>query len=98
MSYMYPPTMWNGNSIMAKQMKSHTILSDKHGTIWVECPLTEAATQRIIKQYAKTGIELTAHGSPAQLMAQLDTINSVLDTNATARAMRESGNLVVIAC
>ena len=83
---------------MAKQMKSHTILSDKHGTVWAECQLTEAATQRIIKQYAKAGIDLVAHGSPAQLMAQLDTINSVLDTNATARAMRESGNLVVMEC
>ena len=79
-------------------MKSHTILSDKHGTVWVECPLTEAATQRLIKQYAKTGIELTAHGSPAQLQAQLDTINAALDTNPTARAMRESGRLVVMAC
>ena len=83
---------------MAKQMKSHTILSDKYGKIWAECPLTEAATQRIIKQYARAGIELTAHGSPAQLQAQLDTITAALDTNATGRAMRESGNLVVIAC
>ena len=79
-------------------MKSHTILTDKHGTVWAECPLTEAATQRLIKQYAKAGIELTAHGSPAQLQAQLDTINAALDTNATARAMRESGRLVVMAC
>jgi len=83
---------------MAKQMKSHTILSDKYGKVWVECPLTEAATQRIIKQYAKAGIELQAHGSPAQLQAQLDTITAALDTNATARAMRESGHMVVIAC
>ena len=83
---------------MAKQMKSHTILSDKYGTVWVECPLTEAAAQRIIKQYAKAGIDLVAHGSPAQLQAQLDTINAALDTNPTARAMRESKHLVVIAC
>ena len=83
---------------MAKQMKSHTILSDKHGTVWAECPLTEAATQRIIKQYAKAGIELTAHCSPAQMQAQLDTINNALDTNPTGGAMRESGRLVVMAC
>ena len=83
---------------MAKQMKSHTILSDKHGTVWAECQLTEAATQRIIKQYAKAGIDLVAHGSPAQLMAQLDTINAALDTNPTARAMRESGRIMVMAC
>jgi hypothetical protein len=83
---------------MPKQMKTHTILSDQYGTVWAECLLTEAATQRIIKQYAKTGIDLVAHGSPAQLQAQLDAINSVLDTNATARAMRESGRLQVIAC
>ena len=83
---------------MAKQMKSHTILSDKYGKVWAECPLTEAATQRIIKQYAKAGIELTAHGSPAQLLAQVDAITNALDTNLTSRAMRESGHLVVIAC
>ena len=83
---------------MAKQMKSHTILSDKHGTVWAECQLTEAGTQRLIKQYAKAGIELTAHGSPAQLQAQLDTINAALDTNPTARAMRESGRIMVMAC
>ena len=79
-------------------MKSHTILSDKYGTVWAECPLTEAGTQRLIKQYAKAGIELTAHGSPAQLLAQVDAITNALDTNPTARAMRESGHLVVIAC
>ena len=79
-------------------MKSHTILTDKHGTVWAECPLTEAATQRFIKQYAKAGIELTAHGSPAQLLAQVNAINAALDTNPTSRAMRESKNLVVIAC
>ena len=83
---------------MAKQMKSHTILSDKYGKVWAECPLTEAATQRIIKQYAKAGIELTAHGSPDQLLAQVDAITNALDTNPTARAMRESGRLVVMAC
>jgi len=66
--------------------------------MWAECPLTEAAAQRMIKQYARAGIELTAHGSPSQLQAQLDTINAALDTNPTARAMRESGHLVVIAC
>ena len=79
-------------------MKSHTILSDKHGTIWAECQLTEAGTKRIIKQYAKAGIELTAHGSPDQLLAQVDAISNALDTNPTARAMRESKHLVVIAC
>ena len=83
---------------MAGKMKSHTILSDKYGTVWAECQLTEAGTQRLIKQYAKAGIDLVAHGSPAQLQAQLDTINNALDTNPTARAMRESGHLVVMAC
>jgi len=83
---------------MAKQMKSHTILSDKYGTVWAECPLTEAGTQRLIKQYAKAGIELTAHGSPAQLLAQVDAITNALDANPTAHAMRESGRLAVMAC
>ena len=83
---------------MAKQMKSHTILSDKYGKVWAECPLTEAGTQRLIKQYAKAGIDLVSYGSPNQLLAQIDAINNALDTNPTARAMRESGRLVVMAC
>jgi hypothetical protein len=39
-----------------------------------------------------------SYGSPDQLVAQLDAINGMLDANATARAMRESGHLVVMAC
>ena len=83
---------------MAKQMKSHTILADSTGEVYVEAELTQAKVNKLIKEYKRAGIYVISYGSPAQLQAQLDTINAALDTNATARAMRESGRLVVMAC
>ena len=83
---------------MAKQMKSHTILADSTGTVYVEAELTQATVNRLIKEYKRAGIYVISYGSPDQLQAQLDTINAALDTNPTARAMRESGHLVVMAC
>ena len=82
----------------ANRMKSLTILADSSGNVYAQAELTQAATNRLIKEYKRAGIELIAHGSPDQLMAQLDAINTMLDANATARAMRESGRLQVIAC
>ena len=79
-------------------MKSHVILADTSGAVYAQAELTQAGTDRLIKEYKRAGIDLVAHGSPAQLQAQLDTINNALDTNPTARAMRESGHLVVMAC
>ena len=79
-------------------MKSHVILADTSGAVYAQAELTQAGTDRLIKEYKRAGIDLVAHGSPDQLQAQLDTINAALDTNPTARAMRESGNLVVMAC
>jgi len=55
---------------MAKVMKSHTLLADESGAVWVEPQLSEAQTKRIIKGYEKAGVSLTAYGSPNQLMAQ----------------------------
>ena len=79
-------------------MKSHVILADTSGTVYAQAELTQAGTDRLIKEYKRAGIDLVSYGSPAQLQAQLDTINAALDTNPTARAMRESGHLAVIAC
>ena len=83
---------------MAGKMKSHVILADTSGTVYAQAELTQAGTDRLIKEYKRAGIDLVSYGSPAQLQAQLDTINAALDTNPTARAMRESGHLAVIAC
>ena len=79
-------------------MKSHVILADTSGEVYVQAELTQATVNRLIKEYKRAGIDLMSYGSPDQLLAQLDTINSVLDTNPTSRAMRESGRLMVMAC
>jgi hypothetical protein len=81
---------------MAKVMKSHTLLADKSGAVWVEAELSQAQVKRVINSYKRAGIDLTPYGSPDQLTAQLKQINAVLDTNATARAMREQGRLIVV--
>lgn len=82
---------------MAKVIKTTTLLADESGKVWAEALLSEAQVKRIIKSYERAGVSLTAYGSPNQVMAQVEAINAVLDTNATARAMRESGRLVVMA-
>jgi hypothetical protein len=81
---------------MAKVMKSHTLLADNSGAVWVEAELSQAQVKRVINSYKRAGIDLTPYGSPNQLTAQLEQINAVLDTNATARAMREQGRLMVV--
>ena len=83
---------------MAGKIKSNVILADTSGAVYAQAELTQAATDRLIKEYKRVGIDLVSYGSPAQLLAQVDAINNALDTNPTARAMRESGHLVVIAC
>jgi hypothetical protein len=81
---------------MAKVIKTHTLLADKSGAVWVEAELSQAQVKRVINSYKRAGIDLTPYGSPNQLTAQLEQINAVLDTNATARAMREQGRLIVV--
>ena len=56
---------------MAKVIKTHTLLADESGAVWVEAQLSEAQVKRIIKGYERVGVSLTAYGSPNQLMAQL---------------------------
>jgi hypothetical protein len=82
---------------MAKVIKTTTLLADKSGAVWVEAELSQTQVKRVINSYKRAGIDLTPYGSPNQVMAQVEAINAVLDTNATARAMRESGRLVVMA-
>jgi len=82
---------------MPKVIKTHTLLADKSGLVWVEAQLSEAQVKRVINSYKRAGIILTAYGSPNQLTAQLEQVNAVLDTNATARALRAEGRLIVMA-
>ena len=82
---------------MAKVFKTHTLLADESGLVWVEAELSQTQVRRVINSYKRAGIDLTPYGSPAQLTAQLEQINAVLDTNATARALRAEGRLVVMA-
>jgi hypothetical protein len=82
---------------MAKVIKTHTLLADKGGAVWVEAELSQAQVKRVINSYKRAGIDLIPYGSPDQLTAQLEQINAVLDTNATARALRAEGRLVVMA-
>jgi hypothetical protein len=81
---------------MAKVIKAQTLLADKSGAVWVEAELSQTQVKRVINSYKRAGIDLMPYGSPDQLTAQLEQINAVLDTNATAKAMRESGRLVVM--
>ena len=83
---------------MAGKMKSHVILADTSGTVYAQAELTQAGTDRLIKEYKRAGIDLVSYGSPDQLLSQVDAITNALDANPIARAMRESGRLVVMAC
>ena len=82
---------------MPKVIKSFTLLADPSGAVWVEGSFTQTQVKRVINSYKRAGIDLIPYGSPNQLTAQLEQINAVLDTNATARALRAEGRLVVMA-
>jgi hypothetical protein len=56
---------------MTKTIKTHTLLADESGAVWVEAELSEAQVKRVINSYKRAGIFLTAYGSPNQLIAQL---------------------------
>jgi len=81
---------------MAKQFKTTTYLADKGGKVWVEAQLSQAQVKRLIKAYERAGVSLTAYGSPNQVLEQVSAINKMLDSNETARSMREQGRLVVM--
>jgi hypothetical protein len=56
---------------MAKTIKTHTLLADESGAVWVEAELSEAQVKRVINSYKRAGIDLTPYGSPNQLIAQV---------------------------
>ena len=81
---------------MTKVIKTHTLLADNSGAVWVEAELSQTQVKRVINSYKRAGIDLIPYGSPNQLTAQLEQINAVLDNNQIARNMKESGHLVVM--
>lgn len=56
---------------MAKVIKTHTLLADKSGAVWVEAELSQTQVKRVINSYKRAGIDLIPYGSPNQVMAQL---------------------------
>ena len=56
---------------MAKTIKTHTLLADNSGAVWVGAELSEAQVKRVINSYKRAGIDLTPYGSPNQLTAQV---------------------------
>ena len=56
---------------MAKTIKTHTLLADNSGAVWVEAELSEAQVKRVINSYKRAGIDLTPYGSPNQVIAQV---------------------------
>jgi hypothetical protein len=81
---------------MAKVMKSHTLLADESGAVWVEAQLSEAQTKRIIKGYEKAGVSLTAYGSPNQVIKQVEEINAFFANDERSRSFVEAGKFQVI--
>jgi hypothetical protein len=56
---------------MAKTIKTHTLLADDSGLVWVEAELSQTQVKRVINSYKRAGIDLTPYGSPNQLTAQV---------------------------
>jgi hypothetical protein len=81
---------------MAKQLKTTTLLADKSGAVWVEAQLSEPQVKRIIKQYERFGIKLTAYGSPDQVSKQVEEINAFFTNDERSRSFVEAGKLQVI--
>jgi len=63
---------------MAKVMKSHTLLADDSGLVWVEAELSQTQVKRVINSYKRAGIDLTPYGSPAQLLNQIKELTQAL--------------------
>jgi hypothetical protein len=63
---------------MAKVMKTHTLLADESGLVWVEAELSQTQVKRVINSYKRAGIDLTPYGSPAQLLNQVKELTQAL--------------------
>lgn len=81
---------------MAKTIKTHTLLADSEGKVWVEAQLSEAEVKRLIKGYKRENIWLTAYGSPNQVIKQVEEINAFFTNDDRSRSFVEAGKLQVI--
>jgi hypothetical protein len=81
---------------MAKVMKSHTLLADDSGAVWVEAELSQPQVKRIIKGYERAGVSLTAYGSPNQVSKQVEEINAFFTNDERSRSFVEAGKFQVI--
>ena len=81
---------------MPKVIKTHTILADKSGAVWVEAQLSEAQVKRVINSYKRAGIDLTAYGSPNPVIKQVEEISAFFTNDERSRSFVEAGKLQVI--
>ena len=81
---------------MPKVIKTHTILADKSGAVWVEAQLSEAQVKRVINSYKRAGIDLTAYGSHNQVSKQVEEISALFTNDDRSRSFVEAGKLQVI--
>jgi hypothetical protein len=81
---------------MAKVMKTHTLLADNSGAVWVEAELTQTQVKRVINSYKRAGIDLTPYGSPNQVSKQVQEINAFFTNDERSRPFIEAGKLQVI--
>jgi len=81
---------------MAKVMKSHTLLADESGAVWVEGEFTQTQVKRVINSYKRAGIDLIPYGSPNQVSKQVEEINAYFTNDERSRSFVEAGKLQVI--
>ena len=81
---------------MPKVIKTTTLLADESGVVWVEAQLSEAQVKRIIRAYERAGIDLTAYGSPNQVIKQVEEISAFFTNDERSRSFVEAGKLQVI--
>ena len=81
---------------MTKTIKTHTLLADNSGAVWVEAQLSEAQVKRVINSYKRAGIDLTPYGSPNQVIKQVEDINAFFANDDRSRSFMEAGKLQVI--
>jgi len=81
---------------MAKVIKTHTLLADKSGAVWVEAELSQTQVKRVINSYKRAGIDLTPYGSPNQVSKQVEDINAFFTNDERSRPFVEAGKFQVI--
>jgi hypothetical protein len=81
---------------MAKVMKSHTLLADESGAVWVEGEFTQTQVKRVINSYKRAGIDLIPYGSPNQVSKQVEEINAFFTNDERSRPFVEAGKFQVI--